>query len=518
MAAHVLRLRFDLLLGAFRGDARHVARTVLGAAAFLAIVAVGCAGILALRGASDDVARAVTVLGGAAVTLGFLIAPLVTGLADPLDPRRFAVLGADPLRLAGTILLASLISVPVLALAALGACLVVLWNAHGVPAGTGILAVVLGGVICVLFGKVSAALAGLVLRPRRSRELTGLFLVAVLVVVVPIVGYLASRQWRGWVPAPVERAVDILAVTPFGAASAVPALAVDDAHLAPLAVAAVTALVLAGLWFWLVRHLLTTTPRPRSTRVRGGLGWFAFLPGTPVGAVAARSLTYWSRDARYIVNVVVVPIAALITVVPLLLVGVPVEVVALVPVPLMALFFGWLAHNDLAYDSSALWMHLAGAVRGAADRVGRLVPVSLVAVPLLAVAILLSVRVHGNPEILPAMVGVCASLFLCGLGLSSISSAAAPYPVSSPGDSPFQQPQRTGGGLAQGLVLVGAIILSAPTLWFAWLALTDDPTHAQTALWAGVGVGVFVLTVGILVGGWIFDRGSGRLMEFAESV
>lgn len=505
------------MVGALRGDARHVVGTVLGAVAFLVLVTAGCIGLLALRDAPDEAVRAVTVLGGASVTLAFLLAPLVAGIADPLDPRRFAVFGVDPVRLAGTVLLASLISVPVLALGALAVCLVILWEAHGVPIGIGILAAVLAATICVLLGRVSMGLAGLLPRPRRSRELTGVLLIGLLVVVVPVVGFVASRPWRGRVPAPVERAVDILAVTPFGAAFAVLTPAGEPPEPGPLAVAAVTVLALAGLWFWLVRHLLTTVPRPRPSRARGGLGWFALTPGTPTGAVAARSLAYWSRDARYIVNVVVVPVTAVLAVVPLLLVGVPVETVALVPVPLMALFFGWLAHNDLAYDSTALWMHVAGAVRGAADRAGRLVPVCLVAVPLLAIAVPVAVWLHGTPEILPAMVGVCASLFLCGLGLSSISSAAAPYPVSRPGDSPFQQPQRTGGGLAQGLVLVGAIILSAPALWFGWLALTGDATAAESALWSGAGVGVFVLTAGILLGGWIFERGSGRLMEFAES-
>lgn len=518
MAAHVLRLRLDLLLGAFRGEPRRILRSVLAVVALLGLVAVACVGVLELRDVPGDVARAVTVIGGAAVTLGVFLAPLVAGVSDPLDPRRFAVFGADPLRLAGTVLLASLISVPVFALVAIGVCLVVLWEAHGVPVGIGILAAVLGGANCLLLGKVSMALAGVLLRPRRSRELAGVFLIAVLVVVVPIVAFTAAMSWRMRAPAGVERAVDILSLTPLGAAFAIPALDLDGAEVAPLAVAGGTVLVLGALWFWLVPRLLTTTQRARSPRVRGGLGWFAVMPGTPAGAVAARSLAYWSRDARYIVNVVVVPVAALITVVPLLLVGVPVEVVALVPVPLMALFFGWLAHNDLAYDSTALWMHVAGAVRGAADRVGRLVPVSLVAVPLLAIGIPVAVWLHGEPEILPAMVGVCASLFLCGLGLSSISSAAAPYPVSRPGDSPFQQPQRTGGGLAQGVVLVGAVIFSAPPLWFAWLTLTEDPAEARTALWTGTAMGVVVLTAGILIGGWIFERGSGRLMEFAESV
>ncbi len=79
-------------------------------------------------------------------------------------------------------------------------------------------------------------------------------------------------------------------------------------------------------------------------------------------------------------NVIVVPIAAVVSTVPLLVAGVPFEIAVLLPVPIMALFFGWLPHNDLAYDSTALWMHIASGMRGAPDRIGRLVPVLLIGI------------------------------------------------------------------------------------------------------------------------------------------
>ncbi|MFX7825109.1 hypothetical protein ABTK20_22170, partial [Acinetobacter baumannii] len=56
----------------------------------------------------------VTVLAGSAVTLGFAIAPPLTASVDPLDPRRFAVVGPEPRPLAAMLLLAGLVSVPVL--------------------------------------------------------------------------------------------------------------------------------------------------------------------------------------------------------------------------------------------------------------------------------------------------------------------------------------------------------------------------------------------------------------------
>ena len=131
MVAHLLRLRLDLLVGALRGDVRHVVRMTLGLILLAAAVVVACWGVLRLRTVPEDVAFAVTVLVGAAVTLGFAGAPLVAGADDPLDPRRFAVLGLPPRRLAGSLLLAGVVSVPLVAAIALGGSVALLWIARG---------------------------------------------------------------------------------------------------------------------------------------------------------------------------------------------------------------------------------------------------------------------------------------------------------------------------------------------------------------------------------------------------
>ncbi len=498
-------------------------RMSIGSAVLVAATVVTCWGLLSLRTAPVGVVLAVTVLGGSAVTLGFALAPLIVGATDPLDPRRFAVFGLPSGRLATILAVVGLVSVPMMVLSAFGVCLAIVWSAHGIAWPVGALGAVLAVVTCSLLARVSMALTSLFLRDRRSRELSGVFALAVLVVVVPVGVFFASLQWRGTVPTQLREAVSVLALTPFGAAIAIPAQAGQSAGSVwgCVAVSLGTILVLGAAWGWLVRRVLTTTERPVAVRERAGLGWFTVAPGTPGGGVAARSLISGLRDRRYLMNVLVVPIAAGLTMVPLLVVGVPISIVALVPVPLAALFFGWLPHNDLAYDSTAIWMHVASGVKGASDRVGRLVPILLIAVPALAVAIPLAVLVHGRWAVLPAMVGVCAALFLSGLGLSSISSVVTPYAVARPGDSPFQQPQRVGsaGALSQALVLLGAVVLSAPTLWQAWLALTaaDPADEAVSALWIGVGTGVAVMIVGIMIGSVAFRRRGARLVEFAES-
>ncbi|MGL1446842.1 hypothetical protein ACSTJA_24390, partial [Vibrio parahaemolyticus] len=58
------------------------------------------------------------------------------------------------------------------------------------------------------------ALGALVRRPRQSRELFGVYIVAVLVVVVPVGIFLGSLEWRGAVPSQLEVVAEVLAWTP----------------------------------------------------------------------------------------------------------------------------------------------------------------------------------------------------------------------------------------------------------------------------------------------------------------
>ena len=268
---------------------------------------------------------AVTVLGGSAVTLGFVLAPLIAGVTDPLDPRRFTVFGLPPLPLAGVLGVLGFVSVPTFVLAAFSACAAVVWVAHGASWGVAVLGAVLQVTTCVLIARVFLALTSMFLAERRSRELSGLFALTILVVVVPVAVFLASLEWNGVVPTQLTEAAETLAITPLGAAVAFPGLLAAgsaDASLS-LLVALGTIVVLAAVWVWLVHRILTTTERPVSTRERGGLGWFAVAPGTPGGAIAARSLIYWLGDRRYLANLIVIPIAAGLTVVPLVIAGVP---------------------------------------------------------------------------------------------------------------------------------------------------------------------------------------------------
>ncbi|MGL3151152.1 hypothetical protein ACSS7Z_12415 [Microbacterium sp. A82] len=508
------------MLGALRGE--RTVRTVIGFIILVSATAAVCTAILSLGDAPLPVARTVLVLGGAAIFLGFLLGPILTGATDQLDPRRFGVFGVSERQMPWILALASLVSVPSFALLAIIVCSTIVTIQLGIPWPLAAAVGVVRLLAPTVAARIGMAVCALLLPERRSRELTALFVLILVVVAFPAAVFFASLEWDQQAPEALSAIADVVGFTPLGALVAFPLAVASGDALGIWITAILSVVTLVGLWMlwsWLVRRLLTTTDRPVTSRERSGLGWFALLPANALGAVAARSLIYWLRDRRYIVNFVIVPIAGVLTVFPLLVAGVPLYLAALVPVPLMALFFGWLPHNDVAYDSTALWTHVASGVRGLSDRLGRLAPILLVALPVLAIAIPLTLATVESWYLLLPMIGLAASLFLSGLGLSSISSVVSPYAVSRPGDSPFEQPQRSAsrGGFGPAAAFMGAIVVSAPTLWLFIMTVIADGVYNPLTFWVGIGTGIVILGVGAVIGGRIYDRSGERLMEFVET-
>jgi ABC-2 type transport system permease protein len=503
-----------------RGDRR--VRTFVTFGAIIAVTIVVCLAVFSLAAAPVPVARAVTVLGGAALLLGFLIGPILVGAVDQLDPRRFAVFGVDERQMPWVLTLAAFVSVPSLALVAVYASVCIVAIGAGAPWPLAVLMTLIGVITTVLTSRIGMAINALILPERRSRELTALFALALIVIAFPVAVFFGSLRWDGHVPESLAALTAAIGFSPLAASPAF-LFAAAAGSTAVAWTSGIVAVLTLGLlwvaWSWLVRRLLTTTERPVTSRERTGLGWFGLLPSNAFGAIASRSLVYWLRDRRYIMNIIVVPVAGVLTVLPLIVAGVPLEVAALVPVPVMALFFGWLPHNDVAYDSTALWTHVASGVRGLPDRLGRLVPVLLVAIPVLAIAVPLSLLMVGDWSLLLPLGGVAASLLFSALGISSIVSVVAPYAVSRPGDSPFQQPQRPAsrGIYGPAAAFLGAIVFSVPTIWLFAATIISGSAYAPATFWVGLFIGLAVLAAGAVIGGRIFERSGERLMEFVET-
>jgi ABC-2 type transport system permease protein len=521
VVALVLRLRLALLANAFRRSPWQVLGLVVAAIYGILVTVVTVGALAGLRDADATAARDLVVAGGSLVVLGALLVPLVLGSADAMDPRRFAPYGIEPRRLAVALAVAALVSVPGVALVVVALTTVVTWSRDPATALVAVLAAAAAVVTCVLVARISTVVASVLLSTRRAREATGLVAGLVAVLLVPAVVALAQADLLDDGLRPARGLLGVLSWTPLGAAWAAPAAAVagdTGGALGMLLVALASAAVLALLWIRVVPWSLTAPDRAGGGRAQTGLGWFGRFGASPAGAVAARSVTYWVRDPRYRATLVLIPVLPLVLLVPLVIVDVDAHVLALVPLPVMALFLGWSVHNDTAHDHTAVWLHVVSGLRGVADRVGRIVPVLAIGVPLVAVGAPLSALGFGDASVLPSVIGVSGGVLLIGVGLSSLSSARFPYPASRPGDSPFHAPQSVGAGgsTVPTLTFLATVVLALPSAWLGWMGLVNGGAYPVLSLLVGLGVGVLTLAGGLVGGGRVFERRGPELLAFAQ--
>ena len=513
MVEQLLRLKLRLLGNAFRRSPWQIVGLVIGLVYGLGFSLSIVSVLIGLRIAPVAVASGpVTVFGGLLI-LGFIVVPLIFGVDDVLDPRKFSLFGIPTGRLTLSLSVAALMSIPALVIALIGLAQIVTWARGPLPVILAIVGAPLILATCLLCSRVSISIAGFVLADRRSRDAAGMLAILGLVILTFVFVVLFNTNWQLNGLKVLHSVADVVAWTPFGAIWDAPAEAAAG-HVGPALLKLLIGVVFVGLlflaWRALIKLTLVTQPRAAEARRYRGLGFFrlAFGRVTPASAIAERSFTYWVRDARYHASLIIIPVIPFLLMLPFLVIGIPSNILALFPVPVMALFLGWSIHNDVAYDNTAIWLHIASGTRGRDDRLGRAIPPLIVGVVVLVIASVICAPLYGSFGILPAMLGVGLGLLLTGLGLSSVGSARFPYPAVRPGDSPFAAPQAVGSAsaLIQSLSFLVTFILAAPTLALAGLALIHGSYWSWLTLISGLAFGILFLRLGIGWGGRIFDR------------
>ncbi|MGB3910630.1 MAG: hypothetical protein WBL06_09190 [Pseudolysinimonas sp.] len=538
MVAELLRLKVRLLASAFRTPAT-AAWAGLGIVLAAACVAVLWGGA-ALAVNLDDVTRhRVVAVVGALVSLGAFFVPVLVVRSHLLHPRALWLFGFGRFSIAAAVLLTTLVG-PALLLVPIALAPLQIWT--GPAAGTAALAVPLIVLEGIFAARVGVAIGALLLhRPALNaliRVVAALLLLGgVVVIVAHLVPTLAQQLPAAWWPvvlgvvvvsAPLRDPAIAEALTrlPIGAFWRAPShdAAGDTALLEQdLWLGGVTIAALALVWIISLGFLLRPTRRIPQKPAARVPGWFRRLPSTPTGAVAARSFTYWSRDPRYRAALVVLPVVPIVTLLAMWLGGIPLPIAALVPLPLVVLLIAWgTLHNDVAYDSTAMWTHLAANTRGVHDRIGRMLPVLAMGVPVVLIGTPLTAWGHGDWGVTPAVLGVSTAILLGGIGVSSLISARFPYPATRPGDAAFQQPQVPGasGGGIQFWSIVVILLVASPAVAAGIFHLLDVPEWGNlpwtwVALAAGFFAGALMLVIGIRAGGASFDRRAPELLEFA---
>ena len=515
MVAHLLSLRWRVMGNGLRRSAWQIVALVIGALYGVGVLVALVAGLVALSFAPERWGWTAAVLVGSVAVLGWAVVPLLArGVDQTLSVEKLRSFPIPADRLLVALLVCGVLGIPglVTTIAALATSLS--WLQHPLSAVVAPISGLVGVLTCVAASRVVESASSALASRRRYREVMGVVVFVPVLLAGPLIGL--AGQGIGSAAEQLPRIAEVAAWTPLGAAWAVPgelALGRPGEALAKSAIALVSLALLLLAWRRALASALVAPPVEQRTGPAKGLGPFRWFPGTPTGAVAARAAVYWLRDPRYGGSLVIVPLLPVLAVFlaattdsDWLLYALGPAIAALLAVTLCA---------DVSYDGTAFAAHLSTGVSGRADRAGRVITLSLFAVPIVVLATVVPLAVLGELELAPALLGAGLGVMLTGFGVSSVASTRFLMPVPAAGESPFKSPQ--GASLTSMLGMYAAWALSfafaLPELVLAGVALAQGSLAlGVAALVVGVVLGSVLLVVGVVRGGASLDARAPELL------
>ncbi|WP_306233675.1 hypothetical protein [Agrococcus beijingensis] len=507
MAAHIVALRWRLLLGSLKQSPWAIVALVISVLGAMSLLGTTLFAAIGIRIFQPDLGAPAAVLGGALLVVALTAITVLIGTSDPLAPERFSVLPLDARQLRRGLLAASLLDAwGIVAVLAVVIGLVV-WSTSISAMVTAVAALPLAVLTAMLVPRVTADLVARQLASKRARDVMAIVLLLAMVGLVFGMAVVAEGVSElGDIGPALAGVVQAASWTPLGAVFDLPRTVAEGAWPEALAKLAIALGTVALCWWGWGRMLAERLTNPivlrGGGRVREGGLLDRLLPATPIGAIATRSIRYRRRDVRHLMNVIaVLMVTALIGGMQLLgdeaASALPLSVLPL----MMAIIAASMLQLDTAYDNSALAWHLLAGVRGAQDRAGRLLGVSIVFLPLIVLAAVLSAWATGQWHLLPGSLGLGLGTFglLAGtmLWLSAYLPGEAPEPGANPlgrGSSGGVQ-SLAGIGIAlpvlaiAGLPFIGLAVAAAWIPWFGWLSLAAGLLIGGLGAWLGVRFG-----------------------------
>ncbi|MGQ3385203.1 transporter [Glutamicibacter sp. TV12E] len=515
MVAHILKLKLLLLANGFKRSTGQLIGVIIGGLYALGMIVMLTLAAWFLAGETAIDAELSIIIGSLAVLGWAIIPPLLTGVDLTLEPSRFVHFGIPQKVLGPALVLSGFISVPAILtiIGLVGGSLI--WRLDPLVLPIAVVAAIATAVMAVLVCQYLTILATALRAKRRFRELTFAVLFLLLICLGPIISSIASaaNSLLDWV-GPIA---SVLAYTPLGAAAALPGALAHGDYL-QFAVCLILAAVYLGGLYWLVNRATaqaTVTPPPQQRAAKhSGLGFFKYTPGTPTGAVTARALTYWLKDPRYAIGVLMVPVLPLLfwftgsqsgNYTMMYLLG-----------PLIGVLLGFSISADISYDNTAFALHVLTGVSGRADRAGRaLACFALSIIPVLAAAILPG-AIAGEAWRIPGDLGLSLAALLVALGVASVASARYTYAVPLPGDNPMKTPPGNGLRVAvTQLATIGTMAILLIPVFIPYLMGWFQESQGLGLLTLGIGLvlGVGLLFGGIALGGKWYEQRTPELMQ-----
>jgi ABC-2 type transport system permease protein len=509
-----------------RGRARLVVGFVFGVFAGLGLAVTGFSLFLLSGLIGHDAGLALAGLVGAALTVGWLLLPLLFfGIDDTLDPARFALFPLRRRTLTLGMLAGAVVGIPGIATAVALVGLAIAGGLRAGPAGAvvGVLGAALQLLLCVTTsGAVTSAFAGL-LRTRRVRDLAAVLLALLAASIGPLNLVLSSTLQNATL-APAVRLVRVLGWTPLSAGFVAPYDLADGRP--PLAVARLAILagtVVALLWWWgrtMESSMVGASVGPVVRAVRGGavgalmpriLG--PLRPGR-LSAIVAQELRYWSRDARRRAGLISITVGGAVVPVVLRLLPAQHGGHGAAPLPLAVLFSSLtgaaMLANQFGFDGSAYSAHLLAMVPGRVDLRARAAAISIIMLPVVTAIVVAVALFSGDAREVPSALGVVAAAYGTSIGGASVLSVLAPFAVP---DSNNVFASTGGTGAAKGLLtlvgMLGSAVIASPVVIAALLL---PAALSWVVLPLGVAWGLGAALVATYAIGDVLDRRGPELL------
>ncbi len=534
-------LRLRILRNGFRGRPSRVVLFIFGLLAMLYLAGVGFLLFAASAAGDANVRLMVAAYGGAILVVGSILMPLIWfGVDESLDPARLALLPLPRRHLMAGLLVGALLGVPAVGLFATTAGLLVPAIQHGgVVAGVGqAVGLVAGLLLCVCGGRAVTSAFATMLRSRRARDLAGILLASVAALVAPVqLAVMSAARDADW-----DRLTDVARVvgwTPLGAPYTIGYDLAEGAPLAATAKLLITLVTIAALLWWWFRSIESAMVGavasgqgkggrlPREGAVRSLFPRMVpGLPTTAAGAMVARELRYWWRDAKRRSSLIMVAVMACFLPMLFMLSGRiafddPEAIVAVewssspTVTYLTALFVGAFTASVLAnqfgVEGTAYAQHLIVAVPGRRELLTRAIAYSIYMVPILVLVGAAVAVVRGDAALAPALWGMLLAGYGAGLAVSMVVSILAAYPMPE-NSNPFAV--NTGSGVVKSFValvgLVAAYAAATPVLLLGTHLIAD--IWPQVAVPVGVAYGAGAVWLGSYLGGDLLERRSPEVL------
>ena len=521
----VVRLKLSLLRNGLRQSAGRRAVYVTSLVVVSLFAVLQLIGLTALRGHAH--ADSVAVLLLAVLGLGWAVMPLFfPGGDETLDPTRLVMLPLRPRPLVRALLMASLVGIgPLFTLCLLAGSVVSV--AHGTAAYVvGVVAVVLGLLVCVALARAVAAANTRLLTSRKGRDLAVLSGL-VIAVGAQFVNFGAQRLGSAGGLEPLDPVAAVLRwVPPAAAIGAVDSVS-DGAYGVAAAQLLLSAAVLAGLlalWTRTLTRLMTApdastldaaepSAREKAGRAGGPARW---LPAGRTGTVVERGLRYVWRDPKTKSAWATSLAIGLIVPVFNALQGTGSVYFACFASGML----GIQMYNQFGQDTSAFWtvaMTISSPRDALAELRGRALALLLITVPYATLVTVLTTAMLDDWGRLPEALGLSFALLGAMLATGAWTSARFPYSIPQEGYKNVVPGQVGVAWVSIFGGMVAAALLSAPVVAATiWLNVSDGGDGwARLLLPAGAAYGAGLTVLGLRLAA---PRTAARLPEILTAV